>query len=117
MSCHHFGAIVPMPRFLILGVSCFLGCFFATVSGADVPGGTAGLSNSTQGGTAGLSSSAPASTGGRATRATHGDWPQWRGPNRDGISTDHGLLQDWTAHPPKLLWTADGLGRGYASVS
>jgi outer membrane protein assembly factor BamB len=106
MFCHHSGAIVLMPRFLILGVSCFLGCFFAAVSGADVPGGTAGLSSST-----------PASTGARASSAIRGDWPQWRGPNRDGISTDRGLLRDWTAHLPKLLWTAEGMGSGFASVA
>src|SRR5205814_4998736 len=45
------------------------------------------------------------------------EWSQWRGPNRDGISSDTGLLKDWTAQPPKLLWTAEGVGGGYASVS
>lgn len=45
------------------------------------------------------------------------DWPQWRGPNRDGISPDTGLLKDWEAKPPKLLWTAEGMGSGYASVA
>lgn len=45
------------------------------------------------------------------------DWPQWRGPERTGLSTDVGLLKDWNAKPPKLLWTAEGLGSGYASVA
>ena len=45
------------------------------------------------------------------------DWPQWRGPDRAGISSEVGLLKDWTARQPKLLWTASGLGGGYASVS
>jgi outer membrane protein assembly factor BamB len=45
-----------------------------------------------------------------------GEWTQWRGPNRTGISPDVGLLKSWNA-PPKLLWTAEGLGSGYASVS
>jgi len=45
------------------------------------------------------------------------DWPQWRGPNRDGISTETGLLQDWSATKPKLLWKAEGLGAGFSSVA
>lgn len=44
-------------------------------------------------------------------------WEQWRGPNRQNHSTDTGLIQDWNEHPPKLVWTASGLGKGYASVS
>jgi outer membrane protein assembly factor BamB len=49
--------------------------------------------------------------------ATSGEWPQWRGPNRTGLSAETGLNTDWEAHPPKLLWTATGLGEGYASVA
>ena len=45
------------------------------------------------------------------------DWEQWRGPGRAGLSPDVGLLKDWNARQPKLLWTASGLGSGYASVS
>lgn len=44
-------------------------------------------------------------------------WEQWRGPNRQNHSSDTGLLQDWNATPPKLIWTATGLGKGYAGVS
>lgn len=44
------------------------------------------------------------------------EWTQWRGPDRAGLSPDVGLLKDWST-PPKLLWTADGMGAGYASVS
>jgi outer membrane protein assembly factor BamB len=44
-----------------------------------------------------------------------GDWNQWRGPNRDNVSTEKELLDDWST-PPKLLWRADGIGNGYASV-
>ena len=33
-----------------------------------------------------------------------GDWPQWRGPNRDGISSDTGLLKEWPEDGPKLAW-------------
>ena len=45
------------------------------------------------------------------------DWPQWRGPNRDGLSTETGLLKQWPDGGPKLLWTAKGLGDGFASVA
>ena len=46
-----------------------------------------------------------------------GEWSGWRGPNRANLSPDTGLRTDWEATPPKLLWMAEGLGQGYASVS
>ena len=45
------------------------------------------------------------------------DWPGWRGPNRDGVSRETGLLTSWPADGPPLLWKANGLGAGYASVA
>ncbi len=45
------------------------------------------------------------------------DWPQFRGPNRDGVSLDSNLLGKWPEAGPKLLWTATGAGRGYSSFS
>jgi outer membrane protein assembly factor BamB len=45
------------------------------------------------------------------------NWPQWRGPNRDGISKDTGLLKQWPADGPALVWKASGAGRGYSSFS
>jgi outer membrane protein assembly factor BamB len=45
------------------------------------------------------------------------DWPQWRGPNRDSVCTETGLLQQWPQGGPKLLWEITGLGPGYSSVS
>ena len=45
------------------------------------------------------------------------DWPQWRGPNRDGACTETGLLKQWPKDGPKLLWEITGLGPGYSSVS
>jgi outer membrane protein assembly factor BamB len=46
------------------------------------------------------------------------DWPSWRGPNRDGISTETGLLDAWPAEGPELLWRIDNaLGGGYSSVA
>jgi len=44
------------------------------------------------------------------------DWPQWLGPNRDGISAETGWRTDWAANPPKVLWKA-GVGQGYSAVS
>ncbi len=45
------------------------------------------------------------------------DWPQWRGPNRDGVSAETGLLKEWPKGGPPLAWKATGLGAGYSSVS
>ena len=45
------------------------------------------------------------------------DWPQFRGPKRDGLSTETGLLKNWPKEGPPLAWTAKGLGGGYSSVS
>src|SRR4029079_8787780 len=45
------------------------------------------------------------------------NWPQWRGLNRDGISTETGLLKQWPAEGPPLVWKATGAGRGYSSFS
>ena len=49
--------------------------------------------------------------------AAAGDWPQWRGPNRDGISTETGLLKEWPKDGPPLAWKVRGLGSGYSTVS
>ncbi len=46
-----------------------------------------------------------------------GEWPQWRGPNRDGISTETGLLKAWPKEGPKIAWQAETAGVGYASIS
>jgi outer membrane protein assembly factor BamB len=42
------------------------------------------------------------------------DWPQWRGPNRDNISSETGLLKTWPKEGPKLLWTGPDIGLGYS---
>ena len=42
------------------------------------------------------------------------DWPAWRGPNRDGICRETGLLKQWPSEGPKLLWKATGLGIGFS---
>jgi outer membrane protein assembly factor BamB len=45
------------------------------------------------------------------------DWPQWRGPNRDGISAETGLLASWPSGGPKVVWKTNGLGVGYSSFA
>jgi outer membrane protein assembly factor BamB len=42
---------------------------------------------------------------------------QWRGPNRDGIYTETGLLRKWPESGPKLLWQYETLGEGYTSAA
>jgi outer membrane protein assembly factor BamB len=80
-----------MSRASILSITLALGLFFAIGRAAD---------------------SLPS-----AAITTGGEWLQWRGPDRAGKSLDTGLLKDWTTQKPKLLWTAEALGEGYASVS
>lgn len=42
-------------------------------------------------------------------------WPQFRGPRRDGVSVERGLLPTWPEGGPRLLWSAAGLGKGFSS--
>jgi outer membrane protein assembly factor BamB len=51
------------------------------------------------------------------TTVSGADWPQFRGPKRDDVSTETGLLQTWPAEGPQLVWTAKGVGGGYSSLS
>ena len=44
------------------------------------------------------------------------EWPQWRGPNRDGISMDSGLLKSWPPSGPQVLWRKV-IGEGFSSIS
>jgi len=48
--------------------------------------------------------------------AAAGDWPQFRGPNRDGISAESGLLETWPEGGPKVLWRA-ALGDGFSALA
>jgi hypothetical protein len=47
--------------------------------------------------------------------ATAVDWPQWRGPDRTGLSTETGLLPEWPSQGPKLLWQVKDIGDGYST--
>lgn len=44
------------------------------------------------------------------------EWHQWRGPNRDGISPETGILKSWPAEGPKELWRVP-LGEGFSGIS
>src|SRR5215210_4234161 len=52
-----------------------------------------------------------------AGTAADADWPQWRGPDRTGISKETGLLKSWPASGPTVVWTVSNLGEGYGSIS
>lgn len=45
------------------------------------------------------------------------DWPQFRGPNRDGVSKETGLLKTWPKDGPTKVWTAKELGLGFGTPS
>jgi len=52
-----------------------------------------------------------------APAAVEGSWPQWQGPDRNGISKEAGLLQDWPKSGPPVVWSVNTMGRGYGSVA
>ena len=45
------------------------------------------------------------------------DWPQWRGPERNGLSQETGLLKNWPAAGPPIVWSVATLGAGYGSIA
>lgn len=47
--------------------------------------------------------------------AVAGDWPQWRGLNRDGVSTET-INTNWGTEGPKVVWRAL-VGTGFSSVA
>jgi outer membrane protein assembly factor BamB len=51
------------------------------------------------------------------TAAQAADWPQWRGPQRTGVSEETGLLKQWPEEGPKLLWQVKDLGDGYGTAA
>jgi outer membrane protein assembly factor BamB len=51
-----------------------------------------------------------------SSQAAHAaDWPQWRGPERNGISQETGLLKEWPKEGPQLNWEVKDLGGGYST--
>jgi outer membrane protein assembly factor BamB len=56
-------------------------------------------------------------TGAPAPTNSSLDWPQWRGPERTGLSKDAGLLKQWPASGPQQVWSISSLGEGYGSIA
>ena len=54
---------------------------------------------------------------GLVTEGRADDWPQYRGPKRDGVSRETGLLKAWPKGEPKLLWIYRDAGAGFSSPS
>jgi len=52
-----------------------------------------------------------------ASRLPAADWPQWRGPQRDGHCAETGLLAEWPKDGPKLLWQATNIHSGFSTPS
>jgi outer membrane protein assembly factor BamB len=52
-----------------------------------------------------------------AAQAPATDWHQWRGPERNGVSRETGLLPEWPRSGPAVVWSASQLGTGYGSVA
>ncbi|TXT21567.1 MAG: hypothetical protein FD138_4039 [Planctomycetota bacterium] len=46
-----------------------------------------------------------------------GDWPHWRGPDRDDVSKETGLLKEWPKEGPPRVWVNQDVGLGYAGVA
>ena len=55
-------------------------------------------------------------TGGATAREAVSDWPQWRGPHRDAVSDETGLIERWGEEGPAVQWRIDA-GEGFSSVS
>ena len=51
------------------------------------------------------------------TTALDAEWPQWRGPLRNGLSSDKGLLRQWPEKGPSVVWSITSLGEGYGSLA
>jgi outer membrane protein assembly factor BamB len=45
------------------------------------------------------------------------EWPQWRGPLRNGLSSETGLLKQWPVNGPAVAWSITNLGEGYGSLA
>lgn len=44
------------------------------------------------------------------------EFSQWRGPNRNGMYPEKGLLKIWPENGPDMLWSFEGLGAGHGNV-
>ena len=62
-------------------------------------------------------SPAGARVGRNAVPKAPSGWPQWRGPHRDGVSPETGLLMRWPEGGPKILWRRPTSGPGYSGLA
>ncbi len=51
------------------------------------------------------------------SKSSQADWPQWKGIHQDNKNPETGLLKQWPAEGPAMLWDVKGLGDGYSTVS
>ncbi|MGH7888338.1 MAG: PQQ-binding-like beta-propeller repeat protein [Candidatus Binatia bacterium] len=56
-------------------------------------------------------------TTGAPAPSAPGDWPQWRGANRDGVSKETGFLKQWPTAGPSTVWSISNIGEGYGSLA
>jgi outer membrane protein assembly factor BamB len=56
-------------------------------------------------------------TGARPAPPAAADWPQWQGPDRTGLSKETGLMKEWPASGPTVVWSSQNLGQGYGSMA
>ena len=56
-------------------------------------------------------------TGARPAPPATADWPQWQGPDRTGLSKETGLMKEWPASGPTVVWSSQNLGQGYGSMA
>ena len=105
-------------RLVVVGLALTLAvAMSAWAAGAAAPKAAAGGAPAAK--AAKAAKAAPA-TGAPVTNATApkaGEWPGWRGPNRDGKSPDTGLLKEWPEGGPPLLWKVNTIGTGFSSVA
>lgn len=64
-----------------------------------------------------LAAALPATAAWAQTAPASSDWPQWRGPNRDGVSQEKGLLKEWPQDGPAMAWQVNDVGVGYSSLA
>jgi outer membrane protein assembly factor BamB len=83
-----------------------------TTVASETPAATA----ASTGGTGGGNSTAAAGGAVDAVPSSGADWPGFRGPNRNGISGETGLLRSWGASGPQRLWSLN-LGEGHAGAA
>jgi outer membrane protein assembly factor BamB len=60
---------------------------------------------------------APVVLAARPAAPAGADWPQWRGPDRTGVSAETGLLKTWPKEGPPKVWSVTGCGGGFSSVA